>query len=71
VVVQDTGFAPVLPTGTGLLAFACVEEAAEQVREVAADWKRHAKAAREIAEAHFDARRLVTRIVDAASEARS
>ncbi len=71
VVVQDTGFAPVLPIGEGLLAFTCVEEAAEQVRAVAGDWARHAKAARAIAEAHFDARRLVARIVDAASGAAS
>lgn len=67
VVVQDTGFGSVLPVGEGLLAFRDPEEAAEGIRAVAADWQRHAKAARAIAEAHFDARKLVARIVDAAS----
>lgn len=69
VVVQDTGFAAGIPVGEGVLAFASPEQAAEQIREVAGDWKRHAKAARAIAEAYFDARALVSRILDAASGA--
>jgi len=67
VVVQDTGFEPVLPVGEGLIAFRNPEEAAAGIREVAADWARHARAARAIAEAYFDAGALVQRIIDAAS----
>ena len=63
VVVQDTGFAGVLPCGDGLLRFRDVEEAAEAIREVELDWQRHARAAREIAEEYFDARKLVRRLI--------
>ena len=67
VVVQDTGFGAVLPVGRGLLAFRTLDEAAAGIREVSADWERHAKAARAIAEAYFDAAALVQRIIDLAS----
>ncbi|HEY0301597.1 MAG TPA: hypothetical protein VGC36_09705 [Rhizomicrobium sp.] len=55
VVVQDTGFARMLPTGAGLLSFRTVEQAAEAVGAVTADWDLHAAAARRIAEQHFAA----------------
>jgi hypothetical protein len=67
VVVQDTGFAPVLPVGEGIVAFKSFAEAAEGVREVDANWVRHAQAARSIAEEYFDARKMVGRVVDQAS----
>jgi hypothetical protein len=54
VVVQDTGFGAILPTGEGLVSFGTIEEAAEGIREVAGDYERHARAAREIAGAYFD-----------------
>jgi hypothetical protein len=55
VVVQDTGLAGVLPTGDGLLCFRSVEEAEAALREVDADYDRHAAAARALAAAYFDA----------------
>jgi hypothetical protein len=64
VVVQDTGFADVLPTGEGILAFRTLEEAAEGVREVEANHRRHAVAAREIAEQFFDSDRVLARLID-------
>lgn len=64
VVTQDTGFDVALPTGEGLLAFRTVEEAAEAMLEIDADWDRHAKAAAEIAREHFDAERVLGRILD-------
>jgi len=64
VVVQDTGFRQVLPVGEGLLAFTSVEEAVAAIREVEADYPRHARAAREIAEAYFDAGKVLTRLLD-------
>ena len=66
-VVQDTGFDSVLPVGEGLVSFRTLDEAAAGIREVSANWDRHAKAARAIAEAYFEATALVQRIVDAAS----
>jgi hypothetical protein len=67
VVVQDTGLAPVLPTGTGILTFSTLSQAAEAIREVRLDYDRHARAAREIAEACFDSDRVLTRLIEEAS----
>lgn len=50
VVAQDTGFSRHLPVGEGLLAFTTAEEAAAAIEEVAADYGRHARAARALAE---------------------
>ena len=63
VVTQDTGFSNVLPTGEGLFAVADVEEAAEAVREINADYRRHCLAAREIAAEHFEARAVAARLL--------
>jgi glycosyltransferase involved in cell wall biosynthesis len=49
VVVQDTGFVDILPTGNGLFSVAIVEEAADAIRTIRLDYKRHAIAARNIA----------------------
>lgn len=64
VVVQDTGFAHLLPTGRGLHAFSTEDEAAAAVEAVEADYDAEAKAARDIALAHFDARAVLSRLVD-------
>jgi hypothetical protein len=53
VVVQDTGFAPVLPVGDGILSFTTLEEAADGVQRVASDYQRHSTAACSVAEAYF------------------
>jgi glycosyltransferase involved in cell wall biosynthesis len=66
VVVQDTGFAPVIPVGEGILVFRTLDEAADAVREADRNWARHAKAARAIAEEYFDARKIVQRLLEAA-----
>ena len=55
VVAQDTGFSRYLPTGEGLFAFTTGEEALAGMAEVRADYARHARAARRVAEEHFDA----------------
>jgi hypothetical protein len=70
VAVQDTGFSAVLPTGEGLLAFSTVEEAVRSIREIEADYQRHAKAAREIATEYFDATRVLTRLIEEAMNGR-
>jgi hypothetical protein len=63
VLAQETGFSSELPTGEGLIAFSDLEEAAAGVEEIAADHPRHAAAARELAEQHFDARRVLGRLL--------
>ena len=67
VITQDTGFGDYLPTGTGLLAFRNIDEAAAAVEAVRAEPAAHARAAREIAEEHFDARRVLTALLEDAT----
>lgn len=66
VVMQDTGASPYLPFGDGILRFSTAEEAAAALAAVNADYERHCRAAREIAETYFDARQVAGRILDAA-----
>jgi hypothetical protein len=58
-VLQDTGFSDVLPVGEGVLAFDTLEEAADGVRSVEADYGRHSRAATEIAHEYFDSDRVL------------
>jgi len=64
VVVQDTGFAGVLPTGEGLLAFSNEDEAVAGLEDVQARYATHARAARGLAEEYFDARTVLARLVE-------
>jgi len=64
VVARDTGLAGVFPTGEGLLIFSTPEEAAEAVRRVRADYPRHARAARAVAEDYFDSDKVLTRLLE-------
>jgi len=65
VVVQDTGFGDWLPTGQGVLAFSSVDEAADCIERVSADYMVQRRAAREIAEAAFGYRVVLPRIMKA------
>ena len=53
-----------LPTGEGLFAFSDVDEAAAALEAVASDYRRHSRAASEIAREYFDAERVMLRILD-------
>jgi hypothetical protein len=64
VVVQDTGFSSVIPTGQGVLSFRTLEEAAAGIRDVEDHYAQHAKAAREIAEAYFDSDKVLSRLLE-------
>lgn len=59
VVVQDTGFSDVLPTGEGLLCFRTPAEASAALRRVNEDYERHSRAARTLVEEFFDARNVL------------
>ncbi|HEY0008596.1 MAG TPA: hypothetical protein VGB55_07725, partial [Tepidisphaeraceae bacterium] len=62
-VVQDTGFSQHLPTGEGLISFRNIDEAKAGLEAVASDPKRHSRAAREIAEQHFDSDKVLTKML--------
>jgi glycosyltransferase involved in cell wall biosynthesis len=64
VVVQDTGPRSTLPNGLGMFRFSSLEEAAEALQAVNADYARHCRAARELAETYFDATKIARRILD-------
>jgi hypothetical protein len=63
VVVQDTGFADTLSTGEGLFAVSEVEGAADAIRAIRLDYKRHAIAARSIATEHFESATVLRRML--------
>ena len=64
VIVQDTGFSNHLPTGRGLLSFTTPDEAADCIHRVLSDPAGHAKAAREVAETHFDSDVVLTQLLN-------
>jgi hypothetical protein len=64
VVVQDTGFSAWLPTGCGLHAFTTVDEAVAAIEAVERDYEAEARAARDVALAHFDARDVLSRLLN-------
>jgi hypothetical protein len=66
VVAQDTGFPAWLPGGEGVVAFSDPEEAAAALEDVLAGYDRHARAARELAEACFDSGPVLASLVDRA-----
>jgi hypothetical protein len=63
VLAQDTGFRERYPVGEGLLGFSDVDEACAGVEEIVSDPARHQRAARAIAEAHFDSRVVLPRLL--------
>jgi hypothetical protein len=64
VLAQDTELEDLLPLGEGVVAFDTIEEAVEGVERIGADYKRHSRAAREIAQEHFAARRVLPRLLE-------
>jgi len=66
VVVQDTGFSQWLTTGAGVIAFETLEEALAGIEEINSRYDFHCKAAREIASEYFDARRVLSDLLERA-----
>jgi hypothetical protein len=64
--VQDTGVGGRYPVGEGLLTFRTLEEAVSGAAAIAADYETHSRAARALAEAHFDSDLVLTRFLEAA-----
>jgi hypothetical protein len=63
VVVQDTGPSEFLPNGEGMFRFRTAQQAAAAFEAINADYARHGRAARELAEAYFDAKQVVGKIL--------
>jgi hypothetical protein len=66
--VQDTGWTAHLPNGDGLLAFSTPEEALAGIDRINSNYAAHAARAAEIAAEHFEASRVLTRLLDLASK---
>jgi hypothetical protein len=64
VVVQDTGFTPVIPSGSGIVAYNTADEAASGLIEVEREYGRHAKAALDLAREYFDAAKVLQTLID-------
>lgn len=64
--VQDTGFSEWLESGTGVIAFETLDEAVAGAAEISARYDEHCRAAREIAETHFDSRQVLSDLVERA-----
>jgi hypothetical protein len=65
-VVEDTGPSAYLPSGEGLVRFTSVDGAAEALAEINRRYERHCRAAREIAEAYFDSKKVLEGLLNAA-----
>lgn len=63
IVVQNTGFDRFIPTGEGVLTFSTPNEAAAALDAVVSSPARHARAARDLAEAHFASDRVLNRLL--------
>jgi hypothetical protein len=71
VLAQETGFGDMLPVGEGLLAFATMEELLAGLAEIRSDYPRHRRAARALAEEHFESGRVLTSLLEAVAGART
>jgi hypothetical protein len=63
VLVQDTGLDRLLPAGEGLVTFRTLEEAVAGAEEIVGDYGRHSRTARALAEEHFAAKLVLTRLL--------
>ncbi len=63
VITQETGFSKVLPSGTGLFGFKTVEEITAALDAIERDYKRHSRAAREIADEYFAAEKVLSSLM--------
>lgn len=65
-VLQYAGPSRFLPDADGLFRFKSPEEAVRALSAVEADYERHCRVARELAEEYFDAQKILTRVLERA-----
>lgn len=63
-IVQDTGLAHLYPLGHGVLSFHDPQSAIESVARLNADYPAHCRAARAWVREHFDARRVLSHLLE-------
>jgi hypothetical protein len=63
VVTQDTGFGTFVATGCGLFAYNTMDEAVDALARINADYAAHSAGARAVAREHFDATRVLGRLL--------
>lgn len=66
VLLQETGFSDWIESGRGLLSFQTADQAVEGIEEIRRHHPLHARAARELAECHFDSKRILGDLVESA-----
>ncbi len=66
VITQETGFTQYYGGSKGLFAFSSVAEIADAVKRINADYKKHSKAARELAREIFEAKTVLKSLLDRA-----
>jgi hypothetical protein len=64
VVVQDTGPSSYLVNGAGMFRFSSIDEAAAGLEAINSDYGHHCRAARDLAETHFDSRRVLEDVLN-------
>src|SRR5256885_4561995 len=64
VVIQNTGPSSFLPSGEGMFRFSRIDQAVNAFDAINADYERHSRAARDIAESNFDSRRVAEHILN-------
>ena len=64
VLAQETGFSRDLPTGEGLFSFHTPDDIVAALATLNADYARHARAARGIAEEYFESGKVLRRLLD-------
>lgn len=65
-VIQNTGPSAHLPEGEGVFRFTSLDSAAHAIRTIERNYGHHVRAARQLAEERFDARRVCTRLLERA-----
>jgi hypothetical protein len=65
VIVESTGFSDHIETGSGLLTFSNLAEAASALESVISNYSFHQKAARELARAYFSSELVVPKLIEA------
>jgi hypothetical protein len=65
-VVEHTGQSGFLPEAEGVLRFRDMDEAVAAIEAVEADYDRHSRLARELAEEHFDGEKVLRRVLEIA-----
>ena len=69
VLVQETGFSDWLQTKSGVIAFNTPDEVRAGIEEINSRYEHHCRAAREIVESYFDARKVLPRLIECAMNA--